>query len=147
VKAYGGSPGLFEVAERARGRLESWQKWSFPHGPPGYGSGNPAGYGSGNPAGWQPVHKKRSISWFSQTGARVPGQEPGCAVELTEVRVRGEPWWTLGFEATGPTVELGSELDAAAAAVFADPLPVGVELGLGDSQSYAQWLRLRPGAG
>ena len=33
VKAYRGSPGLLEVAGRARGRLESWQKWSFPHGP------------------------------------------------------------------------------------------------------------------
>ena len=30
VKAYRGSPGLLEVAGRARGRLEFWQKWSFP---------------------------------------------------------------------------------------------------------------------
>jgi hypothetical protein len=141
VKAYGGSPGLFEVAGRARGRLESWQKWSFPHGPPGYGSGDPAC--------WRPVQKKRSISRFSQTGARGPGlgQEPGCAVELTEFRVRGEPWWTLGFEATGPTLALRSELEGAAAAVFTHPLPAGVELGIADSQSYAQWLRLRPSTG
>jgi len=129
------------VAGRARGRLESWQKWSFPHGPPGYGSGDPAC--------WRPVQKKRSISRFSQTGARGPGpgQEPGCAVELTEFRVRGEPWWTLGFEATGPTLALRSELEGAAAAVFTHPLPAGVELGIADSQSYAQWLRLRPSTG
>ena len=30
VKAYCGSPGILEVAGRARGRMESWQKWSFP---------------------------------------------------------------------------------------------------------------------
>ena len=30
VKVYRGSPGILEVAGRARGRLESWQKWSFP---------------------------------------------------------------------------------------------------------------------
>jgi hypothetical protein len=30
VKVYCGSPGILEVAGRARGRLESWQKWSFP---------------------------------------------------------------------------------------------------------------------
>jgi hypothetical protein len=30
VKAYRGSPGILEVAGRARGRMESWQKWSFP---------------------------------------------------------------------------------------------------------------------
>lgn len=142
VKLYSGSPGLLEVAGRAWGRLESWQKWSFPHGPPSHDSENPVG--------WRPVNKKRRITWFSRTsGVRVPGlgQEPGCAVELTEVRVRGEPWWTLGFEATGPTVGLRGELDAAAAAVFAQPLPGGVDLGMGDCQSYAQWLRRRPSAG
>jgi hypothetical protein len=32
VKAYRGRPGILEVAGRARGRLQSWQKWSFPFG-------------------------------------------------------------------------------------------------------------------
>jgi hypothetical protein len=142
VKVYLGSPGLLEVAGRARGRLESWQKWSFQHGPPGHDSSHPAG--------WRPVSKRRQISWFSlASGAGVsgPGEESGCAVELTEVDVRGEAWWTLGFEATGPAEALRSELDAAAALVFAQPLPGGMELGIDDSQSYAQWLRRRPSAG
>ena len=41
VKAYRGCPGMLEVAGRARGRLESWQKWSFPFRPlsPGGGPG------------------------------------------------------------------------------------------------------------
>ena len=30
VKVYRGSPGMLEVAGRARGPMESWQKWSFP---------------------------------------------------------------------------------------------------------------------
>jgi hypothetical protein len=68
-------------------------------------------------------------------------------VELTEVHVRGEPWWTLGFEATGPASALRSELSAAAALVFAQAVPGGRELGMGDCQSYAQWLRRQPGAG
>ena len=33
VKAYRGSPGILEVAGRARGRLEAWHKWSFPFSP------------------------------------------------------------------------------------------------------------------
>jgi len=142
VKVYGGSPGLLELAGGARGRLESWQKWSFPHGP--------AGHDSGDRAGWRPVSKRRRISWFSQaTGAGVPGLggEPGCAVELTEVDVGGEAWWTLGFEATGPAEALRGELDAAAALVFDRALPGGVELGMDNSWSYAQWLGRRPGAG
>jgi hypothetical protein len=121
VKVYRGSPGLLDVAGRARGRLESWQKWSFPHGPPSQGSGDPAG--------WRLVSKRRRISHFAR-----------CAVELTEVRTRGETWWTLGFEASGPATVLRSELDAAAALVFAQPLPGGMELGVDDSRSYAQWL-------
>src|SRR5512140_3050815 len=46
VKAYRGSPGILEVAGRARGRVESWQKWSFPFGPPGQDRGDPAGWRS-----------------------------------------------------------------------------------------------------
>jgi hypothetical protein len=135
VKVFRGSPGLFEVAGRAHGRLECWQKWSFPHGLPSSGSGDPAG--------WRPVSKRRQVSWFSRVaGVRVPrlSQKPGCAVELTDVRVRGEAWWTLGFEATGPPDTLRGELDAAAGLLFAHPLPDAVELGMDDSRSYAQWL-------
>jgi hypothetical protein len=139
VKAYRGSPGLLEVAGRARGHLESWQKWSFPHGP--------ASLGGGDPAGWRPVSKRRRISRFSLTGGparagdRGLGERPGCSVELTDVHAGGEAWWTLGFEATGPPDALRGELDAAAALVFALPLPGGLELDMGDSRSYAQWLR------
>ena len=50
-------------------------------------------------------------------------------------------------EATGPAKVLRSELEAAATLVFAQALPVGVELGMDDSSSYAQWLRWRPDAG
>ena len=145
VKVYHGSPGVLEVAGRARGRLESWQKWSFPHGPPSQGSSGPAG--------WTLVTKRRRISQFSLAGGpartRVPGLDEGsgCAVELTEVHTRGEAWWSLGFEATGPAKVLRSELDAAAALVFAQALPGGLELGIDDSRSYAQWLRWRQDAG
>ena len=144
VKAYRGSPGLLEVAGRARGRLESWQKWSFPHGP--------ASVGGGGSAGWRPVSKRRRISRFSlaggpaRAGDRGSGEGPGCAVELTDVHAGGEAWWTLGFEATGPPDVLRGELDAAAALVFALAVPGGLELGMGNSVSYAQWLRQQPRA-
>jgi hypothetical protein len=75
------------------------------------------------------------------------GQEPRCEVELTEVRTRGQNWWTLGFEATGPASLLRSELEATAALVFAQARPGGVEPGPDYSRSYAQWLSQRPGAG
>ena len=145
VKAYRGSPGMLEVAGRARGRLESWQKWSFPFSPP---SGD-----SGDPPGWLPVRKRRRISRFSRASRRIVtragglGQQPWCEVELTEVHARGQDWWTLGFEATGPPDLLRSELQATAALVFAQALPGGVQPGPDKSRSYAQWLGQRPGAG
>ena len=107
--------------------------------------------GSGEVIGWRPVHKRRRIGWFSLASepvlARVPalGGEPGCAVELTEVHARGEDWWTLGFEATGPADLLRGELEATAALVFAQALPGGVAFGTDDSRSYAEWLWRRPG--
>jgi hypothetical protein len=143
VKVYRGSPGILEVAGRARGRMESWQKWSLP-----VGQLSP---GSGGPVGWRPVRKRRRVSRFplgsGQIVARAPGlgQEPRCAVELTEVRARGQDWWTVGFEATGPTDLLRRELEATAALVFAQDLPGGVKLGPDSSRSYAEWLGQRPG--
>ena len=100
VKVYRGSPGILEVAGRARGRLEAWQKWSFPF--------SPLRPHSGDPAGWRPVRKRRRITRFSLASGPIVapapglGGEPQCEVELTEVRTRGQDWWTLGFEATGP---------------------------------------------
>ena len=90
------------------------------------------------------------MSWFSlvndQIVAQVPGagQHPRCEVELTEVRTRGQDWWTLGFEATGPADLLHGVLQATAALVFARALP-GVEPGPDESRSYAEWLGQQTG--
>ena len=144
VKAFRGSPGMLEVAGRARGQMESWQEWSFPF--------RPLSQHSADPAGWRPVRKRRRISWFSLAGGQMValaaglGDERGCEVELTEVRTGGQDWWTLGFEATGPADLLGSELRATATLVFAQALPSGMQPGLDESSSYAQWLSLRLGA-
>ncbi len=143
VKMYRGSPGILEVAGRARGRLESWQKWSFPF--------SPLRQHSGNPAGWRSVRKKRRISRFSEASGQIVapapglGQEPQCEVELTEIQTSGQDWWTLGFEATGPADLPRSALQATAALVFAQALPGGVEPGPDESRSYAEWLGLRRG--
>ena len=145
VKVFGGSPGMLEVAGRARGQMESWQKWSFPF--------CPLGQHSVGPAGWRPVHKSRRISRFSSASGQLVapaaglGDERRCEVELTEVRTGGQDWWTLGFEATGPAGLLRSELQATATLVFAQALPGGAQPGPDESSSYAHWLSLQPGAG
>ena len=142
VKAYRGSPGILEVAGRARGRLEFWQKWSFPCGP--------IIQGGAAPPGWVLIHKR--ISRFSLASGQIqaqvprPGKEPGCMVELTEVHRHGETWWTLGFEATGPASLLRREMEATAILVLAQALPDGIELDTDHSLSYAEWLGRQPAA-
>ena len=144
VKMFRGSAGMLEVAGHARGQMESWQKWSFPF--------RPHAQHSAGPAGWRPVRKRRRISRFSSAGGQMValagrlGGERGCEVELTEVRTGAQDWWTLGFEATGPADQLRSELQAAAALVFAQALPSGAQPGPDESSSYAQWLRRGAGS-
>ena len=137
MKMYHGTVGILEIPGRASGRIQSWQKWSFPVG---------ALRQDGDaPAGWTVIRKSRRISQFRLAhGAVVAGpghaDEPACAVELTEVRARDETWWSLGFEAAGPAALLRQVLEGTAELVFAQALPTGAELGPGDCRSYAEWL-------
>ena len=142
VKMYHGSPGPFEVSGRAFGRTESWQKWSFPLAS--------SGQEGGGLAGWRLIRKRRRISRFQVAGGRVaaaargPATGPGCAVELTEIDVGAEAYWSLGFEATGPAELLRSVLQDTAALVFAQEPPGQVDLSMDCCQSYAQWLTRHP---
>src|SRR6202161_670929 len=57
VKKYHGSPGNLDLAGRACGHVESWQKWSFPV--------DPLRRDDGDVAGWITGRKRRRISRFS----------------------------------------------------------------------------------
>jgi hypothetical protein len=145
VKVYRGSPGILEVAGRARGRLEIWQKWPL--------ALRPLTLGNGEAASWRPVRKRRRLSRFSLADGQIVaraqqrGHEPGCEVELTEIGTSGQDWWSLALEASGPVGLLRSQLQATAAHVFAQALPSGLELSPDHSRSYLQWLGQWPGAG
>jgi hypothetical protein len=137
VKSYLGSQGILEVPGRARGHMQAWRKWSFPISLPGPGRGVPAG--------WRRVRKTRRLSRLVLASDEIVAcspelrQEPGCDVELTEISAQGENWWSLGFEATGPSGLLRGELAATATLVFAQPVPAA-EPGTDHFASYAQWL-------
>ena len=143
VKAYRGSPGSLDLAGRARGRLESWQKWSYAYGP--------LSEDRRDPAFWRPVRKTRRLAQFGLAGGQIVagapegGQEPHCQAELTEIRPPDQDWWSLGLEATGPADLLRSTLEATATLVFAPAMPGGMQPGLAECRSYAEWLSERPG--
>lgn len=144
VKMFLGSPGILDLPGRVRGRMQYWRKWSFPF--------SPLRPDSGDPGGWRRVRKQRRVIWFSLSGDRVErapavpgpaGLQARCAVELTELRVEHQDWWSLGLEATGPAGALRRGLEAAAALVFSQALPDDADLRIDDSRSYADWLRSR----
>jgi hypothetical protein len=99
LKMFRGSPGELTISEAIRGRLESWERWSFPLTstwvPPE------------DAVVWLTVRKRRSRRSFRVSPDLVeerPLREvefPGCTLELTEVEVEGATWWTLGLEARG----------------------------------------------
>jgi len=138
VKQYHGSPGILDAAGRARGRIESWRKWSFPFGP--------LGPDESGPPDWAVMHKRRRMSRFRLDGRQLMADAaeratgPECGAELTEIRSGGETWWSLGFEATGPAHLLRSTLEGTVAMMFAQALPGDVELDMSHCQSYAEWL-------
>ena len=144
VKSHCGSQGILEVPGRARGHIQAWHKWSFP-----VSLSRP---GRAAPAGWRQVRKTRRLSRFVLASGEIVAyspalkQEPGCCVELTEICTQGQNWWSLGFEAAGPSDQLRSELIATATLVFAQPVPAA-EPGTDDFASYMQWLACTSQAG
>ena len=133
--------GVLDVPGRARGRIQSWRKSSFPIAlvPPTMEVASPD---------WVRVGKMRRIGRFGFADGRPTSHngecvenEATCAVELTEVTQGAELWWTLGLEAAGNPTAATAAIDAIAAVVFDEPMPGGLRLSVVDSMSYSEWLR------
>jgi hypothetical protein len=91
VKAYRGSPGILEVAGRARGRMEAWQKWSFRLSPLRPGSGDPPG-GLVNPqriVQQQPDHRRRPQRLPATITVGGRDQGPGLVTVQADRACRG----------------------------------------------------------
>ena len=128
VKQHRGVVGALDIAGAAAGSIDSWIKRSIPL---------PGGLDLSHPlegSAWRRVSKRRQI-------ARFPVDAPGgpeCSVELTEVEVLGQSWWTLGFEAGGRGA-LG-RIKRTAVVVFAEPLPAASAFRAEEACSYAEWI-------
>ena len=105
VKVYRGSPGILDLPGRARGRMQSWQKWSFPFSPLGQDSGDlaagdryakagesagsqwragrsrpgPRGWIMGRGARWNSRRSARLARTGGPWGSRRPAPATGCA--------------------------------------------------------------------
>lgn len=130
---------MLDIPGLATAGVRACKKWSFQL---------PAdSTGMAERGGWRRVRKARRISRFSPVIGTVPGAGPAgkdgaaCAVELTDIEVDSEVWWTLGLEVAGPRAEAWEAMKTTAAALFADPLPASVGGCDSTSSSYSDWLR------
>jgi hypothetical protein len=141
VKVFRHSPGQLALPGGIRGRLEVWEKWSFPLAD----ARDPLQAG----ASWTPVEKaRRRRSFGSADDGLVErplahAEAPGCSLELTDVRIDGEAWWTLALEAVGEPENLHRDLQAVAMTFINDPLSARFGLDTTASMSYQQRLRTR----
>lgn len=127
--------------ERACGQIEHWQKASFEAeaGPGVLMSLVKPG------ASWIAVRKARKLRRYHVIDAAtveavaVPDYTArGCSIELAEIEVRSDNWWSLAFEAFGPEETLLENLLAVAQHAFAaGDAPV---LDAKHSFGYAYWL-------
>ncbi|XWK86794.1 MAG: hypothetical protein U7127_21695 [Phormidium sp.] len=94
---------------------------------------------------WVKVEKARSqirylvADNYSLTPASTEEtSQEGCNVELTQLIVNHDPWWSLGFEASGTDEKLISNLETVAKKLF-QTFPEQ-ELKLVNSYAYPKWL-------
>ena len=129
-----------EFLDGVAGRVEEWQKWSF-----GVTGNGPSAQGLGLSFDvWLEVTKVRRLATYGPPGWKpAPAEQrrgDGCGIELTDLRVRGRDWFTLGFEAFGSEDAILESLGLAAGAFFGEvELPHG--LGAEASCGYPGWLR------
>jgi hypothetical protein len=129
--------GKCKLAKQVRGRLEQWVKWPFEISAE---SLSPAELGEL----WLEVNKKRWCQHYTMNaiGAieRTDSieQVSGCTLELAELRVCNQDWYSLCFEAFGPPESVAQVLNAVVQQVSdAEGLPV---LKARHSFGYPEWL-------
>ncbi len=141
LKASRGTLGRLTVPGAGRGRLELWEKWSFPL--------DASALPPADAPGWLGLAKARRRRSFAVDDDEVVARPldqvdlPGCTIELSEVSIGESVWWTLAFEATGSDESLERNVHATAARLFREPSPDPKLLDLRHSTSYVRWLHRR----
>jgi hypothetical protein len=138
--------GPVRLHEWVSGVVEHWRKWSFALAGDSDELAGIALPGSG----WIAVHKERRLSRYRITGdgalTAVPASqypEMGCDLELTQVRIARDLWWTMALEAFGDEALLQEQLYLAGRKLLAEAEPPA--LPFEGSYSYPRWLQIVAG--
>jgi hypothetical protein len=132
VKQRQGSLGVVRVAGRLTGPADAWLKTSIPL------PEEPGWLAASADDAWIRAVKRR-LRAFPLDTPSASGADPSCVVELTEVEVLSELWWTVGFEVSGPLAL--DRLHRAAAVVFGDPAAPVYRFRAEEATPYGEWIQ------
>lgn len=143
--------GNLRFRDQVEGKVEKWGKWLCED--PTQQSFQPQ---DAVGKSWVSVKKKRCLRRFALRPSQrkyqvISGEsivavsanqsiDQGCNVELTELSVNGNDWWSLAFEAFGEDDYLINNLQTVASKVFQNYL--AIKLTTNDSYAYPCWLSL-----
>ena len=135
--------GVEHLHKCVHGLVEGWRKWSF--GVNDMGSGL-SGLTGPRPS-WIAIRKARRLRRYLVTdagdviAAAVAEIAPqGCHIELAEIVIHSETWWSLAFETFGPEAALHTTFTRIAQHVLGgDTVP---HLDAAHSYGYAQWMKV-----
>ena len=142
VKQRYGQPMSIAFAPHAAGVVELWRKWGF-----GLAEYAASGETLERQDEWIFVQKSRLVRNYLVESANTLVAAPRslspvreCSVELTQVLVEDQAWWTIGFEAMGLERLLVENLTIAARHLLVGPDIL--DLGLENSYGYPRWLQV-----
>ncbi|MDX1439120.1 MAG: hypothetical protein R3284_04380 [Rubricoccaceae bacterium] len=132
IKMRTGNSQQMRFASGIEGKVASFSKWIFPLADD---TQQPKG-------GWIDVAKARRVRTFAIDAGEMTETferlEVGCDVELGDVRIGEQLWWTVCLEAFGlDAYQRIGYLDSTAMHVFSDPLP---NLDPAHASDYVGWL-------
>ncbi len=114
-----------------KGNVEKWKKWRCSDSSEESFSLQQIG---DNPV-WVKVGKVRYSQLYQVVGKKAEavasdaGVDNGCSLELTDVEINGNKWWSIGLEAFGEDCDLQNNLHITAHLVFSnyDSFPLQAE--------------------
>lgn len=135
--------GIVQFGDRVAGNAETWSKW-FCEDPTGESFQPATVLGKS----WVSVKKERSQRLFQvlpdksivAVATNTESIKQGCSVEITQLSINDNAWWSLAFEAFGENNCLMSNLQAVANWVFSTYS--GSKLLAQNSYAYPHWLNI-----
>ena len=131
--------GVVRFGDGVEGKVEKWGKWLCEDPTESFQLADVVGKKAW--VGVKKVRSQRQYQVFPGTVTAVPineSIEQGCTVELTQLSINGNAWWSLAFEAFGENATLMDNLQAVASWVFKTYR--GSKLQAEDSYAYPSWL-------